>query len=162
MPFYQFKKTQTIHATLDEVWEFVSAPVNLKLITPPEMGFDILTGNADQSMYEGMIIAYEVSPLMGIRTQWVTEITHVRDRKFFVDEQRIGPYKMWHHQHILEPAGNKVLMKDIITYQPPMGALGAVANQLIIRPKLEKIFKYRKQAIEEHFEVKPTIEWISA
>lgn len=151
MPFYQFQKAQVINATLDEVWEFISSPANLKLITPPEMGFDIITDNAGQDMYEGMIIAYEVKPLLGIKTKWVTEITHVKEKEFFVDEQRIGPYTMWHHQHILESLGRVVIMKDIITYQPPMGVLGALANKLFIRNKLENIFKYRKKAVEEHF-----------
>jgi ligand-binding SRPBCC domain-containing protein len=103
-------------------------------------------------MYQGMIIGYKVSPLLGIKTSWLTEITHVVDKKYFVDEQRIGPYKLWHHQHILEelPDGS-VLMKDIVTYQPPFGFLGAIANTLLIRKKLNEIFAFRNQAVDKRF-----------
>lgn len=151
MAFYQYKKVQVINATLEEVWAFISSPANLKKITPTHMGFDITSDNADQKMYEGMIISYKVSPVSGFKTNWVTEITHVRDKEYFVDEQRIGPYVMWHHQHILERLDHMVVMKDIITYQPPFGILGAIANSLFIRRKLHKIFDYRKQAVDDFF-----------
>ncbi len=98
-----------------------------------------------------MIIAYRVSPLMGIKTTWVTEITHVQDLKYFVDEQRVGPYKMWHHQHHIEKVQGGILMTDIIDYQPPMGFLGAIANKLVIGKKLEEIFAYRMIKMEEFF-----------
>ena len=98
-----------------------------------------------------MIIAYHVRPLLGIKTTWVTEITHVTELKYFVDEQRFGPYTMWHHQHLLEPVEGGVLMTDIIDYQPPLGILGAIANQLTIRKKLKEIFAFRKIKLEEYF-----------
>ncbi|MEO9966899.1 MAG: SRPBCC family protein [Reichenbachiella sp.] len=151
MAFYQYKKVQVVEASLDEVWDFISSPANLKKITPEHMGFDITSDNANQKMYEGMIISYKVSPIPGFRTDWVTEITHVKDREFFVDEQRIGPYVMWHHQHMLEALGSSVVMKDIITYQPPLGFLGAIANSLYIRRQLNNIFEYRKVAVEKYF-----------
>lgn len=151
MAFYQFHKAQIINATPDDLWDFISSPANLKLITPDHMGFDITSSNAEQKMYEGMIVSYKVSPFPGFNTNWVTEITHVRDKEFFVDEQRIGPYTFWHHQHILEPLDQVVVMKDIITYQPPFGILGAIANRVYIRKALNKIFNYRKMAIEEYF-----------
>ena len=111
--------------SIDEVWDFISSPVNLKEITPDYMGFDIVTEDIPKRMYEGMIIGYKVSPIAGIKTKWLTEITHVVDKKYFVDEQRIGPYKMWHHQHFIEPLPEGgVLMTDIVTYQPPFGFFG--------------------------------------
>ncbi len=98
-----------------------------------------------------MIIAYQVSPLMGIKTTWVTEITQVQDLRYFVDEQRVGPYRMWHHQHLIETAEGGILMTDIIDYQPPMGFLGAIANKLVICEKLEEIFTFRTKKLEEFF-----------
>lgn len=98
-----------------------------------------------------MIIGYKVSPVLGIKTTWITEITHVKEQEYFVDEQRVGPYKVWHHQHMLEPTKNGVLMKDIVSYQPPFGLLGTIANKLIIRKKLKEIFEYRRKALEERF-----------
>lgn len=156
MAFYQFYKAQIVHASKDEVWDFISSPENLKVITPDHMGFEITSPNKVDKMYEGMIISYKVSPFSGFKTEWVTEITHIREKEFFVDEQRIGPCAMWHHQHILETVDEMVVMKDIITYQPPFGFLGTLANSLYIRNKLEQIFDYRAKAIDERFtKVKP-------
>ncbi|MDY7394255.1 SRPBCC family protein [Aureibaculum sp. 2210JD6-5] len=151
MAFYQLYKEQKINCTIDEIWDFISSPANLKEITPDYMGFDISSKNLPDKMYEGMIISYKVSPLLGIKTTWVTEITHVRDKRYFVDEQRIGPYALWHHQHIIEPIEYGVLMKDIVSYQPPFGFLGAIANSLIIKNKLKEIFDYQILAIEKKF-----------
>ena len=151
MPVYTFRKTQFIAASVEEVWDFISSPRTLKLITPPSMGFDVITADLPEKMYAGMIIAYHVKPLLGIRTTWVTEITQVTDQKYFVDEQRYGPYTMWHHQHLIEPVEGGVLMTDIIDYQPPFGILGALANKVIIGAKLEEIFIYREQKLLEKF-----------
>jgi len=151
MPAYTFRKTQLIPASINELWEFISSPQNLKKITPEYMGFDVITNDLPEKMYPGMIIAYQVSPLFGIKTTWVTEITHVNDLKYFVDEQRFGPYTMWHHQHLIEPVKGGVLMTDIIDYQPPFGFLGAIANKLIIRKKIEEIFAFRKIKLEALF-----------
>ncbi|WP_420579860.1 SRPBCC family protein [Reichenbachiella sp.] len=151
MAFYQFYKAQVVDATREELWNFISSPANLKLITPDHMGFDITSSHGIDKMYEGMIISYSVSPLPGFKTEWVTEITHIRDKEFFVDEQRIGPYTMWHHQHILEEIDKVMVMKDIISYQPPFGFLGAIANHLLITKKLNEIFDYREKAIDDYF-----------
>ncbi|WP_320110982.1 SRPBCC family protein [Draconibacterium orientale] len=151
MAFYQFKREQLINSTISEVWDFISTPKNLKRITPNYMGFDIRTPDLPDAAYEGMIIAYTVRPLFGIPTTWVTEITHVVPQKYFVDEQRVGPYKLWHHEHHIEAVENGVLMKDIVSYSPPLGFLGRIANTLVIRRKLEEIFDYRTKAFEEIF-----------
>lgn len=153
MAFYQFKQEQKINASIEDVWEFISSPKNLKEITPNYMGFDITSDDLPDKMYPGMIITYVVKPIFGISTPWMTEITQVRDLKFFIDEQRVGPYKLWHHQHFIEPIEHGVLMKDIVTYSPPLGFLGAIANKLIIRKKLHEIFEYRTMAINKKFGV---------
>ncbi len=151
MAFYQFKTTQFIPATIQEVWDFMSSPQNLSKITPDYMGFYITSEGLPEKMYQGMIISYKVSPLLGIKTDWVTEITHVKDLHFFVDEQRVGPYNLWHHQHILEEKENGVVMNDIVTYSPPFGFLGAIMNTLVIENKLKEIFDYRFKAVEQVF-----------
>lgn len=149
MAHYQLVREQKINASKDEIWDFISSPKNLKLITPDYMGFDITSELNSEKMYEGMIISYKVSPLFGIKTDWVTEITHIREKEFFVDEQRVGPYLLWHHQHMLKSINNGVLMKDIVTYEPPLGIIGSIVNSVIIKNKLNEIFDYRKVAIEQ-------------
>ena len=151
MAFFQFKRKQLVHASIEEVWDFISSPANLKKITPEHMGFDI-TSEVQEKMYPGMIISYKVSPFPGYKTTWVTEITQVRDQEFFIDEQRVGPYNIWHHQHILGKAPNgSVRMKDIISYQPPMGFLGGLANPILIKPRLNQIFNFRREALIKLF-----------
>ncbi len=151
MAFYQFTKTQHVNRPLSEMWEFISNPENLKKITPEEMGFDITSGPLPSKMYAGMIISYKVAPLLGIKTTWVTEITQVKDQHYFIDEQRVGPYKIWHHQHFLEATETGTKMIDIVSYQPPMGILGRLANTLFIKRKLEEIFNYRTKVLDKLF-----------
>jgi len=151
MAFYQFKREQLLNTNIDELWDFVSSPRNLKKITPEYMGFDITSNNLNDKAYEGQIISYIVKLLMRIKTTWVTEITNVKDKQYFVDEQRIGPYTMWYHQHILIPQGDKVLMKDIVSYVPPFGFIGAMANGIVIKKKLEEIFNHRFKVLEEMY-----------
>ena len=151
MPVYQFYKEQRIHTTVDEIWDFVSSPRNLKEITPDYMGFEITTAHMSDIMYPGMIISYKVSPVLGIKLPWVTEITHVSNKDFFVDEQRKGPYKMWHHEHRIIQTDDGLIMTDLITYEPPFGVLGALANKLFIKKQLNDIFDYRKKIIDEKF-----------
>jgi ligand-binding SRPBCC domain-containing protein len=151
MGFYQFKQTQLFNNSVDELWDFISSPNNLKVITPDYMGFDITSEGLPDKMYEGMIISYIVSPLLGIKTTWVTEITQLQDKQYFVDEQRVGPYKIWHHQHFLEATPKGTLMSDIVSYQPPFGYLGDMANSLIIEKKLQEIFSYRTKVLAKLF-----------
>jgi ligand-binding SRPBCC domain-containing protein len=151
MAVYQLEKAQTIPAGIDDVWSFISSPANLKYITPAYLGFEIINRNIPEKMYPGMIITYNISPLFGIKIKWVTEITHIKENEYFVDEQRIGPYSMWHHQHKILPVKEGVLMTDIVTYKPPFGILGALSNRLFISRKLDDIFCFRKSAIEKKF-----------
>jgi ligand-binding SRPBCC domain-containing protein len=148
---YQLRTVQKIPASLDEIWEFISSPRNLKKITPAHMGFQITNEPIADKMYPGMIIAYKVSPLLGIPMDWVTEITHVKEKEYFVDEQRVGPYAFWHHQHKITPIDGGVLMEDIVSYKPPFGYLGAIANSLLIKGQLKSIFDFRFIAVEKEF-----------
>jgi ligand-binding SRPBCC domain-containing protein len=133
-----------------EAWDFLSDPKNLKRITPEYMGFEILSGASDK-MYAGQIIQYIVTPVMSIPTKWVTEITHVDEGKYFVDEQRFGPYALWHHKHFIKPIHKGVEMIDIIDYKIPFGILGQLVHPIIVAPKLKEIFEFRKHALNEMF-----------
>ncbi len=147
---YQLIKKQIVHTDLNTCWDFFSNPANLKVITPDYMGFNVKTQTPNE-MYEGLIIGYSVSPLLNIPMEWVTEITHVKDKLFFVDEQRVGPYKLWHHEHHFKEVEEGVEMIDIVSYQPPFGILGKLVHPFIIKPKLEQIFAYRFQKVEDIF-----------
>jgi len=151
MGFYQLHKTQKIPATIDQVWDFISSPANLKIITPEYMRFNITSKLTNEKMYPGMIISYKVSPVLGIKMTWVTEITQVKEKEYFVDEQRVGPYSMWHHEHKIEPVEGGVLMTDIVSYKPPFGMLGSIANTLLIKKQLKEIFDFRTLAMEKIF-----------
>lgn len=153
MKIYDFKSEQNIPISLEDAWNFFSSPKNLKVITPDNLGFKITSdlNTNDGKMYPGQIITYIVKPLAGIPVRWATEITHVEKHKYFVDEQRFGPYAMWHHQHFFEEIEGGVLMKDIINYAIPLGPIGRMANTLIVRSKLKEIFDYRSEKIIELF-----------
>ncbi len=143
--------TQELSISKKEAWEFLSNPNNLKIITPPSMGFVVKTKSDIDKMYAGQIIEYTVTPLLGIKTSWVTEITHVKEQNYFVDEQRFGPYALWHHKHFIEESSKGVLMRDIIDYRVPLGFLGKLLNSLLIRNQLKAIFEYRKKTLERLF-----------
>lgn len=142
---------QFIPRSLDEIWHFFSRPENLNDVTPGDMSFQILSDIRNLPMYEGMIICYKISPLTGIKMNWVTEITHISERKFFVDEQRFGPYAMWHHEHHFEERDGGVLMRDVLHYKVPYGIVGTIADTLFVDKKVEQIFAFRKKTIEELF-----------
>ncbi|MBL0012348.1 MAG: SRPBCC family protein [Flavobacterium sp.] len=150
MKIYTKKSTQNLPISLDHAWEFLSNPKNLKIITPEYMGFIIESG-ADRPMFPGQIIQYIVTPVMGIKTKWVTEITHVQDKKYFVDEQRFGPYSLWHHKHFLKEIPGGVEMEDIIDYKIPLGWLGQLIHPILVKPKLDEIFEYRRKKLIELF-----------
>ena len=151
MAVYTLIKEQKIPASVAEVWDFISSPKNLKKITPDYMGFDILTNDLPEKIYPGIIIAYDVKPFLNVKMRWVTEITNVKELEYFVDEQRSGPYKLWHHQHHIKPIEGGVLMTDIVHYQPPFGIIGSIVNHLIIKRQLKEIFEFRTKKLEELF-----------
>jgi len=150
MKIYTLHTKQNLPISLEEAWAFLSDPKNLKAITPDYMGFHILSG-ADRPMYPGQIIQYIVTPVMGVKTKWVTEITHVKDRQYFVDEQRFGPYALWHHKHFLKEIPGGVEMEDIVDYKIPLGILGQLVHPLIVKPKLDEIFAFRQKKLIELF-----------
>lgn len=150
MKIYTLKAVQKIPVSVAEAWEFFSSPFNLKLITPDYMSFDILSGG-DRDMYPGQIIQYLVSPVVGIKTKWVTEITHMKEQEYFVDEQRFGPYSLWHHKHFLKEIPGGVEMEDIVDYKLPFGFLGRLVHPLLVAPKLKEIFEYRRNKLLELF-----------
>ena len=150
MSLTQLFYEQKINTDIDNLWKFISSPKNLSKIPPSYMDFKILSNIPDE-MYEGLIISYTVKPILGVKMNWVTEITHIKDKKYFVDEQRKGPYKMWHHEHILIETDNGIIMKDIISYIPPFGILGKILNILFIKRQVKGIFKYRTEVLNKIF-----------
>ena len=148
--FYQLKKTQFLSASLDEVWNFIKNPSNLSKITPSSMDFRI-QGEPPTQMYPGLMIHYRVKPLLGIPLTWVTEITQVIEKKYFVDEQRLGPYKLWHHEHYLEVKNDGILMTDIVSYCIGFGILDPLLHALIVKGQLKKIFDFREQILANYF-----------
>lgn len=141
---------QFVPITLAECWDFFSQPKNLKTITPDHMGFNIINGTAER-MYPGQIIEYRVSPLLNIPLQWVTEITQVKEHELFVDNQMVGPYKLWHHKHFFKEVEGGVMMKDIVHYALPFGFLGSIANALFVKKQVQGIFDYRRKKIQTLF-----------
>lgn len=152
MKVYYKEWQQFLPMQMDEVWHFFSRPENLNAITPEDMHFEILSDIANQKMYQGMIIKYKISPFLGIKMNWTTEITHVRENEYFIDEQRFGPYALWHHQHHFIPKDEGVLMFDKLHYAIPFGPIGQIANAIFVANKVESIFQYRKKAIAEVLE----------
>lgn len=150
MKLYQLYSKQLLPITKQEAWDFLSSPRNLKVITPDHMGFNILSGG-ERPMFSGQIIQYIVKPFPFFSTKWVTEITHVKEGDYFVDEQRFGPYALWHHKHFLKETDKGVEMEDIIDYKIPFGILGQLAHPIIVKKQLQEIFKYREQKLTELF-----------
>ncbi len=151
MKVYRYQTEQILPISIEKAWDFFSSPVNLKEITPDYLGFKITSDLGDGKMYPGQIITYVVKPLAGIPMRWTTEITHVKDKEYFVDEQRFGPYAMWHHQHWFKQTDKGVHMTDIVHYAIPLGIIGRIANTLIVKNKLKEIFDYRYKKVETIF-----------
>lgn len=147
---HQLKRIQKLPIDIKTAWDFFSSPKNLSVITPPEMGF-VVTSALPEQMYPGMMITYTVKPMLGIPVTWVTEITHVREQQFFVDEQRVGPYSIWHHQHFFKPIDGGIEMTDIVDYKLPFGIIGDIVQPFLVKPRLEHIFNYRNEKLEELF-----------
>jgi ligand-binding SRPBCC domain-containing protein len=150
MKIYTLRAKQSLPISKQQAWDFLSEPRNLKVITPDYMGFNIVSG-ADRPMFAGQIIQYMVTPLMGIKTTWVTEITHVDEGRYFVDEQRFGPYALWHHKHFIREIEGGVEMEDIVDYKLPFGFIGRLAHPFLVKPKLKEIFEYRKAKLKGLF-----------
>jgi ligand-binding SRPBCC domain-containing protein len=146
MKIYTFRSVQNLPITVDQAWEFISNPKNLKVITPDYMGFVTLSGD-EKPLYAGQIIQYIVTPLLGIPMKWVSEITNVEEKKYFVDQQLFGPYSLWHHKHFIKEIPGGVEMEDIVDYKVPLGILGQMVHPFIVKPKLNEIFEYRQKKL---------------
>jgi ligand-binding SRPBCC domain-containing protein len=148
---HTLERTQSVPASMETCWSFFSDPRNLARITPPELGFEVLS-ELPARMHPGLMIEYRVRPLFGIPLTWLTEITHVQEPDFFVDEQRVGPYRIWHHEHHFADAGDgTVTMRDKVTYQLPFGPLGEIVHPFIVAPQLRRIFEFRDEAVRKIF-----------
>lgn len=151
MAVYSVHKVQRMPVSLETAWDFFSNPANLQSITPTYLRFEIISKYLSPRMYQGQIIEYKVRPLLGIPLYWMTEITHVEEGKFFVDEQRFGPYSLWHHQHHFRAIEGGVEMTDIVHYKNPFWILGDIANTLFVKNQLEGIFDFRFKKVVELF-----------
>jgi len=151
---YRYDAEQFLPISLDEAWDFFSSPHNLKEVTPQHLGFKITNNSGQGKMYPGMLITYIVKPVLGIPMRWCTEITHIKEKEHFIDEQRFGPYACWHHEHHFEAVDGGVLMKDTIYYGVPLGIIGQLANKLFVRKEIDNIFKYRKEVTDRLFVAK--------
>lgn len=151
MKIYQLKTKKILPVSIENAWEFFSNPENLSKITPSGLDFKI-NSVLPEKMRAGLIIIYTVKPLLNIPMTWVTEITHIEEPFYFVDEQRIGPYKMWHHEHIFRPDGNgNTVMEDVVSYVVPFGLVGRILHRLIIRKRVQEIFDYRSRVLDKLF-----------
>jgi len=147
---YTLKRVQVLKTDMATAWDYFSSPANLAEITPDWLDFRVLT-ELPEKMYEGMIVKYNVHPFFGIPVGWLTEITHVDEPNFFVDEQRRGPYNLWHHQHHFKEIEGGVEMTDIVTYKIPFEPFGSIFFGWLVRAKLNDIFKYRFDTLEKKF-----------
>jgi ligand-binding SRPBCC domain-containing protein len=151
MSLHTIKITQQIPASPEKVWDFFATNENLALITPPDLGFTVISKHHGDKIYTGQIIEYKIRPLFGIPLYWMTEITQVKEGEFFIDEQRKGPYSFWQHQHRFETIPGGTAMTDLVHYKNPFWLIGDLANTLFVKKQLKKIFDYRFQKTEEVF-----------
>jgi ligand-binding SRPBCC domain-containing protein len=147
---YYFKRSQLLPIDIDTAWDFFSDPGNLSIITPPNMDFEFLSSPHGET-YAGMIFCYTLRPLFGVKVNWTTEITHLNKPHIFVDEQRFGPYRFWHHQHIFKEVENGVEMQDIVHYLLPHIQFTGLVNRFIVAPRLRRIFDFRHDALDRIF-----------
>jgi ligand-binding SRPBCC domain-containing protein len=152
MSLHSLRRVQLLPISIQEAWDFFTSPLNLSVITPPEMNFKILSSfKPSDKVYEEMLINYFVSPLFHIPLQWQTEITKVESLKFFIDEQRKGPFAVWHHEHYFKPLNDGVEMTDVVNWKVPFGFLGDIVNSIVVKRKVEEIFSFREKKLKELF-----------
>ncbi|MGJ8656162.1 MAG: SRPBCC family protein [Akkermansiaceae bacterium] len=152
-PIHVLNSEQELPITLDEAWEFFSTPANLEKLTPKNLRFKIITCSHDH-MVQGQIISYKIRLMPFVWMNWVTEITQAEDKSHFIDDQRSGPYKIWHHRHTFTETENGVLMQDQVHYLLPFGPIGKIVHTLFVKAQLKRIFHFRTQILEEKFNTK--------
>jgi ligand-binding SRPBCC domain-containing protein len=150
MKVYSLRTSQILPVSIDDAWDYFSNPANLQEITPDYLNFKV-TSELPPKMYQGMVVTYKVKPLLGIPLTWVTEITTVDNKKMFIDEQRFGPYKFWHHQHIFKETDSGVDMQDIVHYALPFSFLGSIAHTMFVKKQLDGIFDYRYKFLQKKY-----------
>jgi ligand-binding SRPBCC domain-containing protein len=153
MKVYKLETVQHVNATIEECWDFFSSPKNLQTITLDNMSFEIQDFDGKR-MYPGQVITYTLKPVFGIKINWMTIITVSEENKYFVDEQRFGPYSLWHHKHFFEKTETGTKMTDVVHYALPFGYLGRIMNTFVVKNKLKTIFDYRRTKIEKLFNTK--------
>ena len=151
MGSYTLKTVQRLPISLDIAWDFFSSPRNLKEITPAYMNFKVLTNSDSEKMFAGQIITYRITPVLGIPLFWMTEITHVKDKEYFIDEQRFGPYALWHHKHFFREIPGGIEMTDLLDYKLPLGFVGNIAHALFVKKQIENIFEFRRLTLLAQF-----------
>lgn len=154
MKIFTIKTNQSLLISIEDAWGFFSNPNNLPKITPPWLNLKV-TSELPDKMYEGMIVTYKVYPVLGIPSNWVTEITTVNEKVFFIDEQRFGPYKFWHHQHHFKETSSGVEMTDIVNYALPFDPFSRPLNNILVGKKVEGIFEFRKEVLNDLFKDNP-------
>lgn len=150
MRLHSIHRTQTLPVSLEKAWQFFSSPFNLPSIIPPWLKLTVTNGVSDQ-MFPGMIIRYRVTPLLSVSVTWISEITHMDPMHYFVDEQRFGPYRFWHHHHHFQPAKGGIEMTDTVHYSMKYGPLGGLMHAFLIRKRLEAIFDFRQRTLTHLF-----------
>lgn len=150
MKIYTLKRTEFLAVPIETAWDFFSNPDNLPEITPPELNLRI-TSEPEERIYPGMIITYTVTPIPFLASRWTTEITHVDPPHYFVDEQRFGPYRFWHHKHFFTQVGEQTQVRDLVHYALPFDPIGRLANSLLVSRKLNSIFNYRSRCLRKLF-----------
>jgi ligand-binding SRPBCC domain-containing protein len=151
MKIYTLESSCPLPVKIHEAWNFFSSPFNLSKITPPGLQFRIISNLPENKIYNGQIICYEIKPIAGITMSWITEICHINEPFYFVDEQRFGPYSFWHHKHFFVETTDGVIAKDIVHYAIPYGIFGRLLHYLFIRQKLEAIFQFREKKLQQLF-----------
>jgi len=147
---HKLKQEQFLPISLETAWEFFATPKNLNEVTPDDLVFEV-TSDLPDKMYEGLIITYRIKPMLNIPIHWCTEITHIKAQQFFVDEQRKGPYNIWHHEHHFKAVEGGVLMTDLLHYDIGKSIFGWIAGKLFVHQKVKDIFKYRYKTLEAYF-----------
>lgn len=153
---HKLEKVQRLPVNIEKAWDFFSSPKNLNKITPSYMNFEITSDFKSDNIYPGMFLIYKVSPMLGIPITWVTEITQISEKKYFIDEQRAGPYKLWHHEHHFREIESGIEMTDILYYKLPFGLIGKIINKLFVKRKVNSIFDYREKVLKNLFDKEQT------
>ncbi|MDX1548657.1 MAG: SRPBCC family protein [Rhodothermales bacterium] len=154
MTLYRLHALQRLPISMEAAWDFFSHPKNLPVITPGWLDFQ-MTNPVPERMHTGTIITYTIRPLLGLKVRWVTEITHADAPRLFVDEQRFGPYRFWHHQHHFRAVEGGVEVEDLVHYALPFGPLGRLAHAAVVRARLDAIFGFRREALTARFGTLP-------